>query len=108
MRVLAFCLLTLALYIGNPLHAQNSPAPKGAPAAPSPGISAAEVLDKYLAATGGIDARRSLRSLESEGRFGLEGLRDRFKSPGMGEFHYYFKAPENDAFELEHAQHGFH
>src|SRR5215471_357944 len=108
MKVSAFCLLSLALHIGNVLHAQSPQLQKDAPAARSEGISAADVLDKYLAATGGIDARRALKSLESEGRFGLEGFHERFRSPGIGEFHYYFKTPENDAFELEHAQHGFH
>jgi hypothetical protein len=87
---------------------QDLPLEKQGPPSAQEGISAAEVLDKYLAATGGVEARRALQSMESHGRFGLEGFHSRFRVAGLGDFHFYYKRPNNDAFELEHAQGGVH
>jgi hypothetical protein len=103
-KIIAFLVLVLIFSLGKPSRGQDPAPQKDAP----PGISAADVIDKYLAATGGIEAKRALKSMESEGRFGLAGFHNDFRFSGIGEFHFYYKAPDNDAFELEHAQHGAH
>src|SRR6266700_6437544 len=108
MKNLTSFLLAPVLCLAVSTIGQEAPPAKQDPASKNEGISAAEVLDKYLATTGGIEVRRALQSMESYGRFGLEGFHERFRSGGIGDFHFYFKAPANDAFELEHAQHGFH
>lgn len=107
MRAITIRTLILVLGIGKSWVCQDATSQTKA-ASPTQGISAAEVIDKYLAATGGIEARRALKSMQSEGRFGLEGFHNQFRFAGMGEFHFYYKAPDNDAFELEHAQKGLH
>ena len=99
--VIALCLVVSAIGQDAEPSKQDSPSK-------NEGISAADVLDKYLAVTGGAEARRALRSMEAYGRFGLEGFHARFRSGGLGDFHFYYKTPASDAFELEHAQHGFH
>src|SRR5438309_833141 len=108
MKTLTSFLLALALCFAMSAFGQDAPSAKQDTPSKNEGISAAEVLDKYLAATGGIEARRALLSMESYGRFGEEGFHERFRAGGVGDFHFYFKSPANDAFELEHAQHGFH
>jgi hypothetical protein len=110
MKIITFCVLALSLQAGRPVDGQDlSPQKEATPVpSPQPGISAAEVLEKYLAATGGVEARQALKSMESAGRFGLEGFHEKFRLGGLGDFHFYFKAPDNDALEFEHAQGGLH
>jgi hypothetical protein len=106
MRVLTVSFLILAMCSRGSVAGQDVVPPQQGAA--QTGISAAEVIDKYIAATGGIEARRALTSMQSEGRFGVQGFDTKFRFGGLGDFHFYYKAPNNDAFELEHAQRGLH
>lgn len=81
--------LTILLVLCCPFltFAQKAPRPKGP-------ISATEILDKYIAATGGLEAWRALRTVEVHGRFGV------FSYNSLGDFDFYYKAPASDAFQF--------
>jgi hypothetical protein len=91
--------LTLALTISLTFScwvialAQDSPPPKGA-------ITAAEILEKHIAATGGRDALHSLQTIHAYGSFGFPLLNT------LGDFHFYYKAPASDVFQLDSISHG--
>jgi hypothetical protein len=74
--------------------AQKAPRPKGR-------ITVAEILDKYVAATGGPEARRAQQTIEAHGRFGVANLRD-----SLGDFDFYYRVPADDFFQLFLISHG--
>ncbi len=74
--------------------AQKAPRPKGR-------ITVAEILDKYVAATGGPEAWRALQTVDAHGRFGVPNLRN-----SSGDFDFYYKAPASDVFQLFMISHG--
>lgn len=68
-----------------PTFAQKAPRPKGP-------ISASEILDKNIAATGGLDAWRTLQTVDAHGSFNVPPFNS------SGDFDFYYKAPASDAF----------
>ena len=82
----AFCCWTAAL-------AQKAPRPKGP-------ISVAEILDKHVAASGGLEARRALQTVDAHGSFGVPNFHS------SGDFHFYYKPPASDVFQLFMISHG--
>jgi len=73
--------------------AQKAPRPTGS-------ISAAEILDKHIAATGGLDAWRALQTVDAHGTFAVPPLNN------SGDFDFYYKAPASDAFQFFMTSHG--
>jgi hypothetical protein len=73
--------------------AQQSPPPTGK-------ISAAEILDKHTAAMGGLEALRALQTFHAHGSFGFPLVNT------SGDFHFYYKAPTSDVFQLDLIGHG--
>jgi hypothetical protein len=67
-------------------------------AKPTGAISVKQIMDKNLAAIGGIENLRAVRTLEVRGVFGLP----RTTVPG-GDFVFLYKAPATDVFELDSA-----
>lgn len=82
--VLIFCSQTTSL-------AQKAPRPKGR-------ITVAEILGKYVAATGSPEAWRALQTVDAHGTFGGEF--------GRGDFDFYYRAPASDVFKLFMTSHG--
>jgi hypothetical protein len=76
----------------------------GADQVPSPRthISGAEVLNRYITATGGIEARRNLHTAEIQGAVNLFPV---LRETG-DDFRFYFSAPKRDVFEFEVRSHG--
>lgn len=89
--------LSLAILLmfcsGITVPAQDTPRPKHK-------ISAADILDENVAATGGPEARHALQEVDAQGSFGVPGLHS------SGDFHFYYRAPASDVFELEMISHG--
>ena len=83
---LTFCASGIAL-------AQKSPRPKGR-------INAQEILDKHVAATGGLEALRALQTLHAQGGLNIAPFHS------TGDFHFYYKAPASDAFQFDIISHG--
>jgi hypothetical protein len=83
--------LTLTILLvsccGVSTFAQKAPRPTGP-------ISAAEILDKYVAATGGLEAWRALRTVDAHGSFSVP------PSNSLGDFDFYYKLPASDAFHF--------
>jgi hypothetical protein len=89
--------LTASLMFSNGLaFAQKSARPKGK-------ISVAEILDKHVSAMGGTDKLRTLHSFHARGVFGLMPM-----TPihALGDFHFYYKTPGSDVFQLDVPSHG--
>lgn len=63
-------------------------------------ISAAEILEKYVAATGGAKTHEQLQSMEAQGRFGLSLLMP------IGDYRFRYQAPFSDMLELNVISHG--
>jgi hypothetical protein len=74
-------------------RAQKAPAPKGS-------ISAAEILDKNIAATGGLEAWRALPTVDAHGSIGIT------TSHSIADFDFYYRAPASDVFKLDMISHG--
>lgn len=60
-------------------------------------ISPAEILEKHIVATGGL---KGLQTLHAHGDFGLPGINR------SGDFHFHYKAPASDVFQLDATSHG--
>lgn len=93
--------LTLALgasltYCNGVALAQKSPKPQGK-------ISVAEILDKHISAMGGTAVLHALQTLHAQGVFGIAPMPP---THALGDFHFYFKAPDSDVFQLETISHG--
>lgn len=73
--------------------AQKAPRPKGP-------ISAAEILDKHVAATGGLEAWHALQTVDAHGTFGAPSVHS------SGDFDFYYRAPASDVFQLFMISHG--
>jgi hypothetical protein len=73
--------------------AQSSPKPTGA-------ISVQQILDKNLAAMGGLEKLQAAKTLEVGGVFGLN------ESRPSGDFRFIYKAPASDLFRLDYVSHG--
>src|SRR5260370_15116941 len=84
--LLVFCSRTTTL-------AEKAPRPKGK-------ISAAEILDKHVAATGGLEAWRALQTVDAHGSFGVPTFHS------SGDFDFYYRAPASDVFQLFMISHG--
>jgi hypothetical protein len=63
-------------------------------------ISPAEILDKYLAATGGLEAHRKLSGLSVSGDFGFS-----LHHP-LGNFSFYYRSPSSDTLHVQWISHG--
>jgi hypothetical protein len=89
--------LTLAILLifccRTPTLAQKAPRPK----AP---ISATEILDKYVAATGGLEVWHALQTVDAHGSFGVPSFHS------SGDFDFYYRAPASDVFQLFMMSHG--
>src|ERR1700722_2683718 len=73
--------------------AQSSTKPTGA-------ISVQQILDKNLAAMGGLEKLGETKTLEVGGSFGLNPYHS------SGDFRFIFKAPTSDLFRLDYVSHG--
>lgn len=73
--------------------AQSSPKPTGA-------ISVQQILDKNLAALGGLEKLRDTKTLEISGTFGFSEYHP------DGDFHFLYKAPSSHLFRLDYISHG--
>jgi hypothetical protein len=73
--------------------AQKAPRPKGR-------ISVAEVLNKNIAATGGLEAWRALQTFEAHGSFGVPPFHS------SGDFDFFYRAPASDVLHLFMISHG--
>jgi len=73
--------------------AQKAPRPKGK-------VSVAEILDKNVAATGGLEAWRALQTVDAHGSFGVPAFHS------SGDFDFYYSAPATDVFQLFMISHG--
>lgn len=93
MKRTAFFFLLFVLGFG-----PASPAQKGAASGGS--ISAAKILDGYLAATGGLGAHKDLASLKAAGNLGLS-----LQHP-LGGYTFLYKAPGKDLLEVQLISHG--
>lgn len=87
--------LTILLVLCCPFltFAQKGPRPKGP-------ISVTEILDKYVAATGGFEAWRALQTVDAHGSFNVPPFNS------SGDFDFYYKAPASDAFHFFMTSHG--
>lgn len=90
LRLLAVLLISATL-----AGAEKVPPPK------TP-ISAVEVLNRYIAATGGMEARRYLKTMEI---YGAVKIPPWVEATG-DDFRFYFGAPSRDLFQLEMRSHG--
>jgi hypothetical protein len=91
-RVLTLAILLMS-YGRLAVLAQNS--------LPSAGqLSAKEVLDKHVAATGSVEAWHALQTVDAYGSFHYGAFNS------FGDFHFYYRAPESDAFQLDMISHG--
>jgi hypothetical protein len=73
--------------------AQKSGPPKGK-------ISPAQILERHLAAVGVADLKNPVRSLAIRGSFGSPSFN------ALGDFHFYYRAPESDSFQLDTISYG--
>jgi hypothetical protein len=92
---ISFGALIAFLALGLSLTPQN---PGSAPAQALP--SADEIFEKYLAATGGTEARKSLQTLAVTGEFGY-GM-----THPLGSYSYSYKASSSDVLETDMLSHG--
>lgn len=90
-RALTLAILLIFCRITTP--AQKEPRPKGR-------ISTAEILGKHIAATGGLEAWRTLQTVNAHGSFGVRSLHR------SGDFDFYYKPPGNDVFQFFMISHG--
>lgn len=68
---------------------------------PAPGqISASEILQKNLIATGGLEAHKALKTLVAIGDFHLSNTHR------IGDYEFSYKAPDNDMLEIRKISHG--
>lgn len=86
--MISILLVAFAVYLP---ATQDSAKPTGA-------ISVKQIMDKNLAAIGGIENLRAVQTLEVRGVFGIP----RTTVPG-GDFLFLYKAPATDVFELDSA-----
>src|SRR6266581_6537611 len=73
--------------------AQKAPRPKGK-------VSVAEILDKNVAAPGGLEAWRVLQTVDAHGSFGVPPFHR------SGDFDFFYRAPASDVFQLFMISHG--
>ena len=73
------------------------------PNSTQPALTATEIYEKYLAATGGMEARKSLQSLVIEGVCTFESNQ---VSHPIAYYTYSYKAPLSDALSVEMLGHG--
>jgi hypothetical protein len=85
-----FVVLLLITFAG----AQNAPAAR-------PSISATQVFERYLAATGGLNHHLDVQTIRVTGTLGFSG-----KSYPMGDFEFSQCLPESDLFKLQTISHG--
>ena len=91
----SFGALIVVLTLGLSLTPQTSDSAT-AQAAPS----ADEIFEKYLAATGGTEARKSLQTLSVTGEFGY------CMTHPLGSYSYSYKASSSDVLETDMLSHG--
>ena len=63
-------------------------------------ISASEILQKNLIATGGLEAHKALETLVASGEFRLNSTQR------IGDYKFSYKAPDNDMLEIRKISHG--
>lgn len=85
--------LALAFCLRPDISAQKSAAPTGS-------ISAVKILEGNLAATGGLDAHKTLLTLKATGDFGFS-----LRHP-LGDYVFSYKAPATDVLQLQMISHG--
>jgi len=95
MRLKSFCLILIVTGIGYSSSSigQEAELPKAQ-------ISATEILQKNLIATGGLEAHQALKTLVASGEFRLTGTQR------MGDFKFSYKGPGNDMLEVWRISHG--
>lgn len=96
MRCVRFGLLMVILGVFLPPSAQVPDPSHSTP-------TAAEILEKYLAATGGMEARKSLQSLMVEGA--ITYASNNSDHP-LGSYSYSYKAPSSDVLAVDMISHG--
>jgi hypothetical protein len=94
MRSKYLCYILLVTEIGYSLNGQQSEPPKGK-------ISAVEILERNLIATGGLEAHKALETLVASGEFRLNNT-DR-----IGDYKFSYKGPGNDMLEIRRISYGF-
>lgn len=92
MRVPAFT-LTLAFLLSATGFGQKPSAAAGT-------ISAAQILEKYIQATGGLQAHKRLETLIAQGDFGF------YLPHPLGSYTFSYKAPSSDLLEMNRISHG--
>ena len=95
MRLKSFCLILIVTGIGYSSSSigQQAELPKGQ-------ISASEILQKNLIATGGLEAHKALETLVASGEIHLDATHP------IGEFKFSYKGPGNDMLEIRRISHG--
>jgi hypothetical protein len=93
MKTIAFLLLATGACRSFVLHAQTSDPPTGR-------VSPAEIVEKYLAATGGLEAHKKLSRITASGDFGF------FLQHPLGTYNFYYKAPASDMLQVQMTSHG--
>jgi hypothetical protein len=86
-RLPAPILLILLLMISISIYGQN-------PVPATGKISAAEILERNLIATGGLEAHKALETLVASGEIHLAA------KPRIGDYKFSYKAPDNDMLEI--------
>ena len=90
---LVFCIsltTTFASTIAKPLQSSR----------PTGKISPAQIFEKHFAAVGGADSKNPVQSLAVTGTFHIPPTHP------LGDFHFYYRAPESDLFQLDAISHG--
>jgi hypothetical protein len=93
MRFKYFCCILLVNGIGYSLSGQQSEPPKAQ-------ISATEILERNLIATGGLEAPKALETLVASGEIRLNNTNR------IGDYKFSYKSPNNDMLEIRRISHG--
>jgi hypothetical protein len=90
---LSAAVLIAASLVARPVAIHSSQKPSGY-------ISVKQILEKNLAAIGGIENLRAAETLSIHGQFGTPSTNS------MGDFLYLYRSPDTDALELDWVSHG--
>jgi hypothetical protein len=93
MRSKYLCYILLVTGIGYSLNGQQSEPPKGK-------ISAVEILERNLIATGGLEAHKALETLVASGEIRLNNTNR------IGDYKFSYKSPNNDMLDIRTSRHG--
>jgi hypothetical protein len=93
MRFKYFCCILLVNGIGYSLSGQQSEPPKAQ-------ISATEILERNLIATGGLEAPKALETLVASGEIRLNNTNR------IGDYKFSYKSPNNHMLEIRRISHG--